>query len=36
MTLSPFYLNQIATLEALSKSVNSDIVIVIKEHPHVV
>lgn len=36
MTLAPFYLNQIATLEALSKSIKSDTLIVIKEHPHVV
>lgn len=36
MTLAPFYVNQISTLEALSKSVSADTIIAVKEHPHVI
>lgn len=36
MTLSPFYLNQIFTLEILSKSIPANIIIVTKEHPWII
>lgn len=36
MTLAPFYLNQVATLEALSKSIPAHVVIAVKEHQNVI